>query len=359
MNIVHVLEDYSFLSGGLRTVVKDLHSRLILEGINSNIITTRKEKHDNVIKVHGGNKPWRFSNNLINKLDELHAKNNIDVIHIHGVWMYPQYATAKYAFKNKIPFLISCHGMYEPWLWLNGSFKKKIYFKHVVKNVFSKAKYLHAITLPEADELKKLFPSTNVIEIPNLIDLKYQVKNTPNLKEKYVLYLGRIDKKKGIDILINAFSNLGNKKFRLKIAGAPNDYQKELKNLVKSLDLDNQVDFLGLVTGKEKEILFKNAFVFVAPSHSEVVGMVNLESAIYKTPVITTFQTGLKKEWSNNGGLLVNPNINEVQEALGVSLNWTDDERNENGKKLCDFVTKEYSWTHRFKDWIYLYQSIL
>jgi glycosyltransferase involved in cell wall biosynthesis len=359
MNIVHILEDFSFLSGGLRTVVKDLHNRLIYDGVNSTIITTRKENDDEVIRVDGGNRPWRFSKNLSSKLNDLHAHKKIDIIHIHGVWMYPQYAAAKFSVKNKIPFIISCHGMYEPWLWLNSNFKKKVYFKYVVKNIFSKAKYLHAITLPEANELKKLFPNTNIVEIPNLIDSSSIKIDAPGFKEKYVLYLGRIDKKKGIDILINAFANVDNKNLKLKIAGGYNDYQKELEALVKSLNLNDKVEFVGLVTGAEKEILFKNAFVFVAPSHSEVVGMVNLESAALGTPVITTKQTGLKKEWSDNGGFLVNPNVDEVQKALEVSLNWSSEERNENGKKLNNFVTKEYSWEYRFKDWLNLYKSIL
>ena len=73
MNIVHILEDFSFLSGGLRTVVKDLHNRLIDNGEDSTIITTRKEEDDDVIKVEGGNKPWRFSKNLNSKLNTFQA----------------------------------------------------------------------------------------------------------------------------------------------------------------------------------------------------------------------------------------------------------------------------------------------
>lgn len=359
MNIVHILEDFSFLSGGLRTVVKDLHTKLKNEGVSSIILTTRKENDDDVIIVEGENIPWRFSKDLNSNLNTLQAQKNIDILHIHGVWMYPQYAAAKFAYNNNIPFLISCHGMYEPWLWLNGSFKKKVYFKYVVQKIFSKAKYLHAITWSESEELKKLFPNTNVIEIPNLIDPSSTKIDFPDFIEKYILYLGRIDKKKGIDILINAFANLNNSKFKLKIAGAFNDYQRELEELVKSLKLEDKVDFVGLVTGTDKELLFKNAFVFVAPSHSEVVGMVNLESAVFGTPVITTIQTGLKKEWSDNGGILVNPNVNEVEKALKVSLDWSDEERNKNGKKLNDFVIKEYSWEYRFKDWLILYKSML
>ena len=274
MNIVHILEDFSFLSGGLRTVVNDLHNRLRSNGVNSTIITTRKEKEDEVIKVEGGDKPWRFSKNLKGKLNTLHTQKKIDIIHIHGVWMYPQYAAAKFAFKNKIPFLISCHGMYEPWLWLNGSFKKKLYFKYVVRNIFSKAKYLHAITLPEAKELKKLFPNTTVAEIPNLIDSKPIVIATPDFSEKYILYLGRIDKKKGIDILINAFANIANHEFRLKIAGGFNDYQKELEALVKNLNLEGKVDFVGLVTGVPNTADSR----FTIPTTSEWDGATNTKA---------------------------------------------------------------------------------
>ncbi|MEM5565625.1 glycosyltransferase [Psychroserpens sp. AS72] len=359
MNVIHVLEDFSFQSGGIRTVVLDLHTRLLNNNINSKILTTRIEDGDQAIKVEGETTPWRYSKNLKSTLKSLNSKNEISLIHIHGVWMYPQYATAKFAKQNNIPFLITCHGMYEPWLWSQGTLKKKLYFNLVVKSAFSKANYLHAITHNEANELKALFPNTPTVEIPNLIDSELAIEDSYNGEEKYVLYVGRLDSKKGIDLLIKAFSNLNPKGFKLKIAGNFSDYKLELDQLVVSLGIENKVEFLGLITGEEKIVYFKNAYVFVAPSHSEVVGMVNLEAAIYKTPVITTFQTGLKKEWSNNGGILVNPNVEEIESALKTALNWTLEQRNENGLKLHNFVLKSYSWQYRFDDWVKLYQNML
>ncbi|MCD2258231.1 glycosyltransferase [Psychroserpens luteolus] len=359
MNVIHVLEDFSFQSGGIRTVVLDLHTRLLNNNVNSKILSTQKEEGDEIIKVDGDTAPWRYSKNLKSTLKHLLAKNEIDLIHIHGVWMYPQYAAAKFAKQHNIPFLITCHGMYEPWLWFQGTLKKKLYFNLVVKSVFSKADFLHAITSNEAKEIKILFPKTPIVEIPNLIESNTVIEDYYNNKEKYVLYVGRLDPKKGIDLLIKAFANLNPIDFKLKIAGTFNDYKQELDELVDTLGLKNKVEFLGLITGEEKVKLFKDAFIFVAPSHSEVVGMVNLEAAIFKTPVITTFQTGLKKEWSNNGGLLVNPILNEIEYALKTVLAWTFEERNQNGLKLHDFVLKEYSWQYRFKDWLKLYKRML
>ena len=358
INVVHILEDFSFLSGGLRTVVYDLHSKLIENKINSKIITTRKEKNDDVILVKGGQSPWRFSSNLILELKKLQQNNKVNIIHIHGVWMYPQYIAAKFAYKNQIPFIITCHGMYEPWLWLKGKFRKENYFKYVTKQIFSKANYIHAITTPEAKELKKLFPNNKIKTIPNLIDFKDEKVYDSNLNEKYILYLGRIDKKKGIDILLKAFARLKENSFSLKIAGGNNDYKEELLTLAKELNIESKIEFLGLVVGNEKEKLFRNAYAFVAPSHSEVIGMVNLEAASMQTPVVTTYQTGLDKNWSKNGGFLINPNEDELFVELEKILNWSVSERNLNGKKLNLFVKENYSWNIRIKDWKDLYNSI-
>ena len=359
MNIIHVLEDFSFQSGGIRTVVLDLHKRLISAGIKSKIVTPRIEKDDEVIKVDGEETLWCYSHNLIETLRVLYLNGEIDIIHIHGVWMYPQYAAAKFAKQKKIPFLITPHGMYEPWLWTQGAFKKKLYFNLVVKSVFSKATCFHAITSNEAQEIQLLFPTTTAIEIPNLIDSNLLSNSYYDGKERYILYVGRLDPKKGIDLLIRAFANLDMQDYKLKIVGKFNNYKLELDELISQLGLEKRIEFLGFTTGLEKTETFRKAFVFVAPSHSEVVGMVNLEAAMAKTPVITTFQTGLKKEWSNHGGILVNPNIKEIESGLKTALSWSINERNMNGEKLYNFVVKNYSWQNRFSDWHMLYKGML
>jgi glycosyltransferase involved in cell wall biosynthesis len=359
MKVIHILEDFSLQSGGIRTVVNDLHTRLLKANINSLIITPKSEENDDVIRISGENKAWSYSNNLEKTLAEQSKNSNTTIIHIHGVWMHPQYFAAKFAHKNNIPFIVSCHGMYEPWLWTKGTLKKKIYFKLLAKPAFSKANYIHAITRNEALEIKKLLPSTDTVEIPNLIDFEDQNSQKYNSCSKYILYLGRLDEKKGIDILIKAFKNINSSTFKLKIAGEINEYKNELDKLVIEFNLQDRVEFLGIVTGKNKTTLFQNAFVFAAPSHSEVIGMVNLEAAILNTPVITTHQTGIDSEWQNNGGYLINPNEEELTKALEKATSLSLEERNNRGEKLKNFVLKNYSWKNRFFDWVKLYESIL
>lgn len=359
MKILHIVEDFSLESGGLRTVINNLNTYLNETEHSSYILSSKKEEIDSIF-VQETNMPWLYSKDWIIQIKNLQKKFNFDIFHIHGVWTYPQYISAKFCEKNRIPFIVSVHGMYEPWLWEKGVVKKKVYFNMLAKKLFGKANFIHAITPDEKTNLIQLFNKKEVIEIPNLISESSTLPDSfINSEKKYILYLGRLDKKKGIDLLIKSFSKIGSKKITLKIAGQINGYKKELDLLIDKLEINKKVEFLGMVSGLMKEKLISNAFVLVAPSHSEVIGMVNLEAAILKTPVITTYQTGLNPLWNENGGILINPIELELDKAIQSVVNWSTEDRINNGDKLQKFVVNNYSWEKRFKDWLSLYKSCL
>lgn len=359
MKILHIVENYSLTAGGVRTVVKSLIEELNSFNYTSFVLTSLKEKEDNnVFVVNSNNIPWLYSKKWKKKIKEIYSEKNVDCVHIHGTWMYPQLIAAKFCCQNQIPFILTPHGMYEPWLWKKGTLKKKLYFNFLVKKYFNNATIIHAITKNEEKNLKKILQKPRVIEIPNLIKVKEHKNHFNKNNIKYILYIGRLDKVKGIDLLIKAFVKINRKDVKLKIAGDFNSYKKELEKLIK-LSKINNIEFLGFVKGKAKIDLIKNAIVLVAPSFSEVIGMVNLEAAILKTPVITTFQTGLNKSWNENGGYLINPNEEELIKSLSLALNWSNEERDKNGQKLYDFVIQNYTWQNRINDWENLYKSIL
>ena len=356
MKILHIVEDFSIKSGGLRTVIKNLNIELQKMGYGSYILSSDKEKEDEIYIVDAKNKPWMYSKQWKQKLNEVVSQKQINIIHIHGVWLYPHYLAAKFALKNKIPFVLSIHGMYEPWLWKKGTLKKTLYFHLLVKKLFVKAAVIHTITPFETKNVITLFKKPSIVEIPNLIHIPKKEVKTDSVT-KYILYLGRLDEKKGIKLLIKALKKIDNNEVILKIAGESNSYKEELKMLINNLGLQNRVSFLGLVKKNKKIKIIKEAFILVAPSYSEVIGMVNLEAAVLKTPVITTYQTGLNTKWNENGGKLINPNVNELTENLNEILNWSIDKRNKEGEKLYRFVSKNYSWEGRINDWIQLYKT--
>lgn len=347
MQLYHIAEDISKASGGVRTVVKDIHSQFP----TSKVLTTRKDKGDIDIQEFAGSGPWLYSKKLKEHLEKI---ENTSMLHIHGVWMHAQYTAARIAERRNLPFILSPHGMFEPWLWEQGTIKKKIYFKALAYSAFAKAEFIHAITPNEQKNLQDLFPKTKVICIPNAIEIENVLKkNKP--KRPYFLFLGRIHPVKGIKTLIEVFKSLKSLDFDLKIAGPESDYSKELKALSQ---YDNRIQFLGSVRGEDKKRLYRNAHIFIAPSYSEVVGMVNLEAAMMSTPVITTHQTGLLKEWNENGGSLINPTFDELKDAILESSSWNEEQRELKGNQLRDFVIQEYSWKVNKPKWEALYKML-
>lgn len=360
MKIYHFAENIDLHSGGVRTVLVNLDNYLNSDALKTSIIlTNNKDVNDTYLEFPSTKfKSWYYSMELKKYVDEI-EKNNT-VFHLHGVFMYPQYLASKFAINNGIPYIITPHGMLEPWHMEDKKIKKKIYLNLILNKILSKSKILHAITPLEKDNLFRMTNHKNILEIPNFIHHSNLPKNLTNESdEDYLLFLGRLHPKKGLEILIESMYKIDNKKIKLKIVGEKNDYSNELEKKIKNTTIENRIEFVGGVYGEEKYRLFANSIAFVAPSYSEAIGMVNLEAAVCKTPVITTFNTGIKPEWNTNGGVMINPNINELVKAINETTFWSFDERKERGNKLSEFVINNYSWEKKGYLWDELYGTLL
>lgn len=358
-SIYHIAESVTFESGGLRTVVENLDNYINKEtDYASVVVVNHKEKTDPYLDFPTERlRFWNYSSAFKNHLSDNVAA--IDLLHIHGVFMHAHYATSKLSGKHQIPYVVTPHGMLEPWHLNDKRLKKKIYLALLLNDILAKSKILHAITPSEKDNLYKLCKHRNIVEIPNFIhysELPQNLGHDP--QEDYLLFLSRIHPKKGLDILLQSMSEITNKTIKLKIVGTQNSYAEELKKTASKLGIDNRIEFVGGVYGDEKYKLFANARAFVAPSYSEAIGMVNLEAAACKTPVITSFETGISPEWNNNGGIMINPKADELTSAINQVTQWTAAERNERGIALSDFVVQNYSWEKKGHLWKELYDAL-
>ena len=95
----------------------------------------------------------------------------------------------------------------------------------------------------------------------------------------------------------------------------------------------------------------------VTPSHSEVIGLVNLEAADYFLPSITTHQTGLR-DWTEGGGLLISPEVIPLSNALIQASFWTSEEQFDRGVASRSLVEQRYSWKHVMPLWENHYSQI-
>lgn len=229
-------------------------------------------------------------------------RNNIqdyDIVHLHSYRTYINIQVSKYANKKNIPLILQAHGSVLPIF--EKKLIKKIFDVIWGKKLLKIAAKCIALTKSEALQYIQMGVSDHKIEIiPNGLDLSqfsnlpksggFRLKYDISLDEKIILFLGRIHKIKGIDLLIDAYAELVDRipNLRLVISGPNDSYLSELKKHIQQLDLPKMPLFTGALYGQDKILAYIDADVFVLPSRYEIFGNTVLEAWACGTPVIVT-----------------------------------------------------------------------
>ena len=311
---------------------------------------------------------WKWTRNMKSSIETVIELDKPSVIHIHNVWNASTWYGARLAKKHGSPSIHTFHGILEPWRWGYrgplGKLKKQIYWRTMAFPAFKHVSAIQAITPLERDNLSLLFPGQRIELIPNAIDLPLVDSQAEQFGIKdidpFILFLGRIHPMKGVDLLIRAFAEARlPEKWRLVIAGPAEvpEYLEELKTSVRQSCLEDRVDFIGSVYEAERWKWYKRAWVVAMPSHSEVVGMVNIEAAACNTPTITTFETGLW-DWEEGGGFLIHPDTTELMHSLRVACSWSESERIDRGRASRQLVEKQYALDVIGQRWLDLYKEL-
>jgi glycosyltransferase involved in cell wall biosynthesis len=259
------------------------------------------------------------------RLNKDFSSLNIDVFHGHGIWKLPVHQMAAFARKHKIPYLLSPHGMLEPWALSHKFLKKQFALTAFQKKDLNDAFCIHVTSMEEMSNLRRLGLKPPIALIPNGIDLKPFNSSRLTTSTKYkVLFLSRIHKVKGIENLLYAWSLLPDHvkaNSELDIVGMGEEsYRKHLIGLINSLDLDSNVRFLGPLFGEMKYEILRNADIFVLPTFSENFGMVVTEALASGVPVITTKGAPWVELEEFNAGWWINIGIEPLKNALLVAL---------------------------------------
>jgi glycosyltransferase involved in cell wall biosynthesis len=286
-------------------------------------------------------------------------------LHVHEFWRAAFVVGMLAARLRNIPVVLTAHGLTAPFALSNQGWlrylKKWGYWNFFARHLRPSACFLHAITPLESKHFASFFGRSADIVIPNAIDLNNDLENSigkVRYPEKTILFLGRLHPIKGVDLLIEAFTASAlDAEWMLLIAGPEEvpEYAAKLKKLAAVTD-PKRIRFLGHCSGEQKQRLLQSAWVLAAPSHSEVIGMVNLEAAEMRTPSITTYATGLA-DWEQFGGKLINCGLVPLIEALEEAANWTIQERLARGDSIRKLVERKFSLSVVGRQWTKFYQS--
>ena len=278
---------------------------------------------------------------------------NFDVIHMHNFRSYQNIVVYYYARKYKIPYVLQAHGSVLPIFQREGL--KKIFDIFFGYRILKNASKVIALTKTEAKQYKKMGVNEDKIEIvPNGIDLseynslpkrgEFRRKYLISDYEKIVLYIGRLHKSKGIELLVKAFADLSKElnNVRLVLLGPDDGYQSTLNGIIKELKIDNKVLFTGFVTNDEKMAAFVDANVFVTPSFSGFP-VTFLEACACGVPIITT-NNGDELSWIHDKvGYVVEYDKDQMRDAIFKVLIAGELRRRfgEEGRRL---VREEFGW---------------
>lgn len=292
-------------------------------------------------------------------------RSDAEIFHGNGLWQYPVHAMAKFAQKKKKPYIISPHGMLEPWSLTQNKFKKKMLMTLFQKKDIKQSRAIHVTSELEASNVRALGFDNPIAIIPNGINTReFCVPQATNQREKKtLLFLSRIHKKKGIELLINAWEALPSfvkSTWQVRIAGdGERGYIDSLCNEVDSKNLSESIKFIGPVWGPEKIKLYQSADLFVLPTYSENFGIVVAEALSCGVPVITTKGAPWEELESHHCGWWTDVNQTSFLAALERALSMSPKQLKEMGQRGRGLVEGKYDIHIVAQQMIELYNWLL
>jgi glycosyltransferase involved in cell wall biosynthesis len=237
-----------------------------------------------------------------------------DLVHLHSVFLWPTAAAAQAASKAAVPYLLAPRGMLVPdLLRRRGRWRKTLWIRLVESRTLAGAAGLHVTSDLEAEEAARLhLPLPRAFVIPNGVEAEPYLKDAPlsgPVREAlahtpFLLFLGRLSWKKGLDRLIPSLAHVPDT--TLVLAGNDDErYRPKLEDLARSAGVADRVLFTGPVDGADKAALLHRAAALVLPSYSENFGNSVLESMAAGRPVVVTPEVGLAPVISAAGAGLV------------------------------------------------------
>jgi glycosyltransferase involved in cell wall biosynthesis len=319
---------------------------------------------------------------------------DFDVVHLHSIFLWPTWAAARAARAARKPYVLAPRGMLERDLVKRKSYVfKAAWIALVERSNLERAAAIHATSEREADEARAFgFRLPRIAVVPNGVEVPLEKESAAGVlkddratdggpgvlkddratdggpgvlkdngatdAEPYLLYLGRVNWKKGLDRLIAAMPCAPGA--RLVVAGNDEEgYEKNLRAQALRMGVADRVTFTGPVYGPAKWRLYRQATGFVLASYSENFGNVVLEAMACGIPVIVTPQVGVAHVVETAGAGIVAKGTPEALGSAVCILLGDPAAARAMGERGRALVASKYTWhsvAHEVAD---LYREIL
>ena len=333
MKTLHVISNLNLRSGGPTSVVRTLSAYQARARLDVTVCTTNWDKFTdektpaNLELLEDGviyNFFPSWSPLLISlAMNKWFGKNMklYDIVHIHGLYRFPVTSAACWARKVGVPYVIMPHGSLDPFLYNQSRYNltlKRIYERLFDIPNLNYAAAIHYTAEEEAKRAAFLKISQKKVILPNGIDWEsYQLlpskgsfrrKIKLNDQSPLVLFLGRINFKKGLDLLVPAFGRalLKYPDARLAVVGPDNEgYGSKVRRMCREQGIHDKVFFVDHIRPEKVKEAYVDADVFVLPSYTENFGLTVVEAMACGCPVIISDQVNIWREIQETGAGIV------------------------------------------------------
>ncbi|HEY9278150.1 MAG TPA: glycosyltransferase [Methylotenera sp.] len=366
MRVIHVIPAITEEAAGPSYSVPRLCESLIDRGVELELVALSSENattnlpYLKTFPLGLGPKRLGISPKMKSWLKNEVGSGHADIIHNHSLWMMPNVYPMSAVRGSKCPLVVSPRGTLSKYALNRSALQKRIFWYLLQASVLREAKCLHATAESEYEDIRRLGFKQPVCILPNGIDVPPLVEKV-NGSRKQLLFLGRIHPIKGIDNLLHAWQAVEHKfpEWDLHIAGPDNGgYLAEMQSLVKQLQL-TRVIFVGPLFGADKLRAYREANLYVLPSHSENFGMTVAESLAAGTPAIVTKGapwSGLEEE---NAGWWVDIGVEPLVSSLEKALVMTPNQLESMGHLGREWMLRDFSWVSVGEQFKVTYQWLL
>jgi glycosyltransferase involved in cell wall biosynthesis len=279
-----------------------------------------------------------------------------DVVHLTGVYNFPTFPTIFWGRFLRKPLIWSPRGALQRWEGSSRIGLKGIWdflWYHTADRV---ELTMHVTSEQESREILARFPKLRMATIPNGVDVPDGLNRTERNGELRLLFIGRLDPKKGIEALLKAcrLVDLASP-WRLAIAGwGQPEYVSQLKEQIHALGLGGRVEMLGAVLSEQKKRLFECSDVALVPSYTENFAIVVAEALAHGVSVIASKGTPWSRLQDMRCGLWVDNDPESLANAIRKISTMPLQDMGLRGR---EWMQREFSWRSVTKQMLALYHE--
>ena len=384
MKVLQVTGGISPRYGGSKALL-GMCRELREQGIETHIATTNSDPEERprvplglLVEVNGS-LVYHFSSPALSKYGfsrelsrwlKVHTKD-YDLVHFHGIYSHGLISGVASARRCRVPYVIRPMGELAPWCMQQGRLRKSAYMLALGRRYLNGASAIHCTAREESEAAEKMGIHAPAAIIPLGVDESdFDLPPFGAFRQDYpwmngkkiVLFLSRIDPKKGLELLIEAVNSLRSVRddFALVIGGSgEKHYEEKIRNLVRDSGFKEQTVFTGFINGSAKRALLRDSDIFVLPSYDENFGMAIAEAMAAGLPVVVSNNVNIYREIDSSGaGIVTTCDAKEFATAINRILD-DDSLRDKMGKNARKLVEEKFRWKTIASEVIQLYQSIL